>query len=61
MLVLVAVLFYMQKKHVSFTVRVFTPLGLGVVFGFVLQLFSSPDSEVIVHRSDGSVLLVAGM
>ncbi|MGX2960904.1 L-cystine transporter [Peribacillus sp. JNUCC 23] len=47
MLVLVAVLFYMQKKHMSFTVRVFTGLGLGVVFGFVLQLFSSPDSEVI--------------
>lgn len=28
----------MQKKHVSFSKRVFTALGLGIVFGFALQL-----------------------
>lgn len=37
MFILLFILYYMQKKHVSFSKRVFTGLGLGIVFGFLLQ------------------------
>ncbi len=37
LLLLIGVLAYMQKKHISFSKRVFTALGLGIVFGFALQ------------------------
>ncbi|MDP1418244.1 L-cystine transporter [Peribacillus simplex] len=52
MLVLLGVLFYMSKKHVSFTKRVFTGLGLGIVFGLLLQYFYEPQSETIVKSVD---------
>jgi len=39
MLLLVGVLYYMQRKHLSFNKRVFTALGLGIIFGLILQLF----------------------
>ncbi|MGG0410858.1 L-cystine transporter [Peribacillus simplex] len=52
MLVLLGVLFYMSKKHVSFTKRVFTGLGLGIVFGLLLQYFYEPQSEAIVKSVD---------
>ncbi|MGE7767568.1 L-cystine transporter [Peribacillus sp. NPDC096540] len=52
MLVLLGVLFYMNKKHVSFTKRVFTGLGLGVVFGLLLQYFYEPQSEAIIKSVD---------
>ena len=37
-LLLLFILFVMQKKYVSFTRRVFAGLGLGILFGAVLQL-----------------------
>lgn len=52
MLVLLGVLFYMNKKHVSFTKRVFTGLGLGIIFGLLLQYFYEPQSEAIVKSVD---------
>lgn len=52
MLVLIGVLFYMNKKHISFTKRVFTGLGLGIVFGLLLQYFYEPQSEAIVKSVD---------
>ncbi|WP_223066966.1 L-cystine transporter [Paenibacillus caui] len=52
MLVLIGVLLWMQKKHISFTKRVFTGLGLGLVFGVVLQLLYGAGSEVISQSSD---------
>ncbi|MGG3496373.1 L-cystine transporter [Peribacillus simplex] len=52
MLVLLGVLFYMNKKHVSFTKRVFTGLGLGIVFGLLLQYFYEPQSEAIIKSVD---------
>ncbi|GIP23448.1 L-cystine transporter [Paenibacillus sp. J22TS3] len=52
MLVLVGILLWLQKKHVSFTKRVFTGLGLGVVFGVILQLVSKPDSDVVSKSAD---------
>ncbi|MFJ7467417.1 L-cystine transporter [Peribacillus frigoritolerans] len=52
MLVLLGVLFYMSKKHISFTKRVFTGLGLGIVFGLLLQYFYEPQSDAIVKSVD---------
>uniref|UniRef100_A0A942YDC7 L-cystine uptake protein TcyP n=3 Tax=Neobacillus citreus TaxID=2833578 RepID=A0A942YDC7_9BACI len=39
-------LFMMQKKHVSFSKRVFTGLGLGLVFGFIIHLIYGGTHEV---------------
>jgi L-cystine uptake protein TcyP (sodium:dicarboxylate symporter family) len=36
----------MAKKHVSFSKRVFTGLGLGLIFGFIIHLIYGTDSEV---------------
>ncbi|MGN7358540.1 L-cystine transporter [Paenibacillus sp. SAF-054] len=52
MLALIGLLLWMQKKHVSFTKRVFAGLGLGVVFGVVLQLIFGVDSAVIAKSTD---------
>lgn len=51
MLLIIIGLFYMQKKHVSFSKRVFTALGLGIVFGFVLQYIYGPASEVLAEST----------
>ncbi len=37
-LVLIGLLFYMQKKHLSFSKRVFSALGLGIVLGLYIHL-----------------------
>ncbi|WP_428909856.1 L-cystine transporter [Niallia sp. Krafla_26] len=42
---LLALLVIMQKKHVSFSKRVFAGLGLGIVFGYILHLIYGMDSE----------------
>jgi uncharacterized protein len=47
MLALIFLLFQMQKKHVSFSKRVFTALGLGIVLGFILQILYGATSEVL--------------
>lgn len=52
MLVLIGVLVWMQKKHISFTKRVFAGLGLGLVFGVILQLAYGAGSEVISKSTD---------
>ena len=52
MLLLTAGLFVMQKKHVSFSKRVFTALGLGIVFGFALQLIYGPASHIVTQTAD---------
>ncbi|GIP29424.1 L-cystine uptake protein TcyP [Paenibacillus sp. J23TS9] len=52
MLALIGLLLWMQKKHVSFTKRVFAGLGLGVVFGVILQLIFGVDSAVITKSTD---------
>ncbi|MCM3719937.1 L-cystine transporter [Fictibacillus phosphorivorans] len=60
MLILLGVLFYMQKKHVSFSKRVFTGLGLGIVFGLVLQYGYGADSEVAAKSTDWFNLVGGG-
>ncbi|WP_071131734.1 L-cystine transporter [Enterococcus timonensis] len=39
-------LYYMQKKHASFSKRVFIGLGAGIVFGVILQLTLGTESNV---------------
>ncbi|KYD03122.1 L-cystine transporter [Bacillus atrophaeus] len=51
-ILLIAGLFVMQKKHVSFSKRVFTALGLGIVFGFALQLIYGPASDIVTQTAD---------
>lgn len=46
LLLLMAGLYIMAKKHVSFSKRVFTGLGLGLIFGFIIHLIHGVDSEV---------------
>ncbi|WP_259455754.1 L-cystine transporter [Bacillus sp. PK3_68] len=48
-LVFFSVLFYMQKKFVSFSKRVFLGLGVGIVFGLALQFIYGPESEVVTQ------------
>jgi uncharacterized protein len=60
MLVLVGILYYMQKKHVSFSKRVFTALGLGILFGAILQFFYAPSSDVIKTTNDWFSLIGSG-
>jgi L-cystine uptake protein TcyP (sodium:dicarboxylate symporter family) len=52
MLLFILGLFWMQKKHVSFSKRVFTALGIGIVFGIVLQWIYGVSSEVILKTTD---------
>ncbi len=60
MLLLVGGLFTMQKKHVSFSKRVFTALGIGVVFGFILQFIYGATSEVITSTIDWFNIIGSG-
>ncbi|KAF0815580.1 MULTISPECIES: L-cystine transporter [unclassified Cytobacillus] len=60
MLLLLGVLFFMQKKHVSFSKRVFTALGLGILFGFALQLIYGSGAEVIAKSADWFNLVGGG-
>ncbi|OCA89329.1 sodium:dicarboxylate symporter [Bacillus sp. FJAT-27225] len=46
LLLLMYGLFILQKKHVSFSKRVFAGLGLGIVFGTVIHLLYGTASEV---------------
>ena len=45
-------LYKMQKKHVSFSKRVFTALGIGLVFGFIIHLIYGTDSEITTLTID---------
>ncbi|WP_406687019.1 L-cystine transporter [Rossellomorea vietnamensis] len=46
-LVLIGVLFHLQRKNVSFSKRVFAALGLGIVFGLGLQwVYEAGDENV---------------
>ncbi|MFD2209891.1 L-cystine transporter [Virgibacillus halophilus] len=50
--ILIGLLIYMQKKHLSFTKRVFTGLGAGIVLGAILQLIYGTGSDVLVKTTD---------
>lgn len=46
-LLLVGLLYSMHRKKVSFSKRVFTGLGLGILFGFILHIAYGADSEIL--------------
>lgn len=52
--------FLYAKKYVSFTKRVFTALGLGIVFGLLLQLFYDSDSAIIAETASWFNLVGSG-
>ncbi|MEW4429904.1 L-cystine transporter [Paenibacillus pabuli] len=60
MLVLLGVLYWMQKKHISFTKRVFAGLGIGVVYGVILQLIYSSNSDIVTKSVDWFNLVGSG-
>lgn len=47
LLALVAILAIMHKKNVPFSKRVFTGLGLGIIYGLILHFAYGIDSEVL--------------
>lgn len=47
LLILVAFLYYLNRKHVKFSNRVFAGLGLGVILGLILQLVYGAASETV--------------
>ncbi|MBX0359457.1 L-cystine transporter [Halobacillus sp. Nhm2S1] len=51
-LALIFVLIRMQQKHVSFSKRVFTGLGLGVLLGVYLQFVFGTDSSITAQTTD---------
>lgn len=52
MLIFIIGLFIMAKKHVSFPKRVFTALGLGIVYGVILHLIYGVNSKVLETTTD---------
>ena len=52
LILLVGILYWMQRKHISFTKRVFAGLGLGVLFGVALRLIYTSTSDVVVKSTD---------
>ncbi|WP_172252091.1 L-cystine transporter [Saccharibacillus deserti] len=57
---LAVLLYIMQKRHVSFSKRVFTALGLGILLGGALQWIYSAESEVVSRSMDWYSLLGSG-
>ncbi|MGL6100601.1 MAG: L-cystine transporter [Fusobacteriaceae bacterium] len=47
MITLIGILYSMQKKFVSFSKRVFTSLGMAIVFGVALQLVYGSESSIV--------------
>lgn len=47
LLLFIAGLYTMQKKHISFSKRVFVGLGLGILFGLILQYIYGAKSDVL--------------
>ncbi|WP_188454661.1 L-cystine transporter [Virgibacillus oceani] len=49
---IIGLLIWMQKKHLSFSKRVFTGLGLGIVLGAILQAVYGTGSEILTQTTD---------
>lgn len=52
LLAIIALLIWMQKKHFSFSKRVFTGLGLGIILGGLLQVAYGTGSDVMATTTD---------
>ena len=60
LIALIFVLYKMQKKHLSFTKRVFTALGLGIVYGLILHYAYGPNSDTISVTKDWFNIIGSG-
>ncbi|NGZ88252.1 L-cystine transporter [Duganella aceris] len=56
--ILLGVLYALQRRHASFSVRVFTGMGLGVVLGAVLQAIYGADAAEL--KTTGDYLDIVG-
>lgn len=54
------VLNIMERKHVLYSRRVFTGLGVGIVFGLVIQLLFGADSETTIKIIEWTNIVGAG-
>src|SRR5699024_3415225 len=53
-------LYIMSRRHVSFPKRVFTALGIGIVFGITIYLIYGVDSEVTKQTTDWFTIVCNG-
>jgi uncharacterized protein len=53
-------LYFMQKKHVSFSKRVFAGLGLGLIFGYIIHLIYGTEHDVTVGSIDWFSIVGSG-
>mgnify|MGYP004557457167 FL=1 len=60
MFVLLMLLFKMNKKHVSFSKRVFAGLGLGILFGLALHFIYGVDSTITATTTDWFGIIGSG-
>lgn len=60
LLLLMFGLYLMQKKNVSFSKRVFTGLGLGLIFGYIIHVIYGTDHEVTVSTIDWFSIVGSG-
>lgn len=60
LLTIIGLLIWMQKKHFSFTKRVFTGLGLGILLGALLQLVYGVESTVLQETTEWFSIVGSG-
>src|SRR5699024_3377958 len=60
LLAIIGLLIVMQKKHFSFTKRVFTGLGAGILLGAVLQAVYGTESEVLTQTTEWYSIVGSG-
>jgi len=60
LLALIGILFWQQKRHVSFSKRVFTGLGLGILLGLMIHALYGTGSKVTLTTIDWYNIVGAG-
>lgn len=60
LLAIIGLLIWMQKKHFSFTKRVFTGLGAGIVLGAILQAIYGAGSDVLAGTTEWYSIVGSG-
>lgn len=50
--IIIGVLIMMQRKHISFSMRVFSALGIGIIFGAILQAIYGAGSDVLGETTE---------
>lgn len=60
MVAFISLLIFMQRKRLSFSIRVFTGLGLGILFGVILQAIYGTGSDVLKETTDWFSIIGSG-